>query len=403
MYLHSRCHHVPLSKPLPTSCQMGYVRHQDLHMATTTVREALNFSALLRQPKTTPKAEKLAYVEEIIKLLEMETYAEALVGEVGMGLNVEQRKRLTIGVELAAKPALLIFLDEPTSGLDSQSSWSIMMLLRKLADHGQAILVTIHQPSSELFQVFDRLLLLQEGGKTCFFGDIGENSKTLLEYFHARTDKRCEEQNNPAECASSISLNTVDMSKAITSLSPVYLLPSILTDLDQRLLVLEFYNKVFGSLIDPEQLHTALMTPSAGGAGDYNRLELLGDAFLKLVISVQVFVSHERTTHEGDLHPGSPTAARPTLQPVDTSAWNPSDNLMTPTGAPREPMGGILGGADDDMAYNPTWKHGVTFDVMNEKSVLQVQIYDRSIEEEMFLGFAEIRPKLVNNHVVDQW
>ena len=120
-------------------------------MATTTVREALVFSALLRQPASVSKAEKLAYVEEIIVLLEMEGYAEALVGEVGMGLNVEQRKRfvfllriqceirlkhvifrLTIAVELAAKPALLIFLDEPSSGLDSQSSWSIMQLLRKL-------------------------------------------------------------------------------------------------------------------------------------------------------------------------------------------------------------------------------------------------------------------------------
>lgn len=69
----------------------------------------------------------------------MNAFAEALVGEVGMGLNVEQRKRLTIGVELAAKPALLIFLDEPSSGLDSQSSWSIIQLLRKLADHGMAI------------------------------------------------------------------------------------------------------------------------------------------------------------------------------------------------------------------------------------------------------------------------
>jgi ABC-type multidrug transport system ATPase subunit len=83
-------------------------------MATTTVREALAFSALLRQPRTTSKEEKLAYVDEIIVLLEMEAYADALVGEVGMGLNVEQRKRLTIGVELAAKPALLIFLDEPS-------------------------------------------------------------------------------------------------------------------------------------------------------------------------------------------------------------------------------------------------------------------------------------------------
>lgn len=151
-------------KPLPISFQRqtGYCQQQDTHMVTCTVREALNFSALLRQPASVPDAEKLAYVEEVIQLLEMDSYAEAIVGDVGQGLNVEQRKRLTIGVELAAKPALLIFLDEPTSGLDSQSAWSIMQLLRKLSDHGQAILATIHQPSSELFQVFDRLLLLKK-------------------------------------------------------------------------------------------------------------------------------------------------------------------------------------------------------------------------------------------------
>ncbi|GAA5975752.1 hypothetical protein JCM11641_005862 [Rhodosporidiobolus odoratus] len=92
--------------------------------------------------------------------------------------------------------------------------------------------------------------------------------------------------------------------------------------------------------------------------------------------------------------------ARPALQPVDTSVWSPSDDPTTPTGAPRS---GILGAPDDDMAYNPTWKHEAQFDVMNEKSVMQVQIYDRSIEEEMFLGFCEMRPKLANNHTVDQW
>ncbi|CRK28371.1 hypothetical protein BN1708_015224, partial [Verticillium longisporum] len=99
----------------------GYVQQQDLHLETTTVREALNFSALLRQPAHVPKAEKLAYVDEVIKLLDMEEYAEAVVGVPGEGLNVEQRKRLTIGVELAAKPPLLLFVDEPTSGLDSQT------------------------------------------------------------------------------------------------------------------------------------------------------------------------------------------------------------------------------------------------------------------------------------------
>lgn len=104
-------------RDLPRSFQSatGYCQQQDVHLPTTTVREALQFSGLLRQASGTQE-EKLAYVENVIKMLEMEDWAEAMVGEVGQGLNVEQRKRLTIGVELAAKPSLLLFLDEPTSG-----------------------------------------------------------------------------------------------------------------------------------------------------------------------------------------------------------------------------------------------------------------------------------------------
>jgi ATP-binding cassette, subfamily G (WHITE), member 2, PDR len=177
----------------------GYVQQQDLHLATSTVREALNFSALLRQPKATPRKEKLAYVDEVITVLEMESYADAVVGVPGEGLNVEQRKRLTIGVELAAKPALLLFLDEPTSGLDSQTAWSIVTLLRKLANNGQAILCTIHQPSAILFQEFDRLLFLAMGGKTVYFGDIGEKSKTLSSYFERNGARTCGTEENPAE------------------------------------------------------------------------------------------------------------------------------------------------------------------------------------------------------------
>ncbi len=177
----------------------GYVQQQDLHLATSTVREALTFSALLRQPKTTPIKEKIAYVDEVIKVLEMEKYSDAVVGVPGEGLNVEQRKRLTIGVELAAKPALLLFLDEPTSGLDSQTAWSIIALLRKLTDNGQAILCTIHQPSAILFQEFDRLLFLAKGGKTVYFGDIGERSSTLTDYFVHNGSRPCGEEENPAE------------------------------------------------------------------------------------------------------------------------------------------------------------------------------------------------------------
>ncbi|KAF2766133.1 hypothetical protein EJ03DRAFT_354264 [Teratosphaeria nubilosa] len=188
-------------KPLDPSFQRktGYVQQQDLHLETATVRESLRFSAMLRQPKNISKAEKYEYVEEVIKMLAMEDFAEAVVGVPGEGLNVEQRKLLTIGVELAAKPKLLLFLDEPTSGLDSQSSWAICAFLRKLADYGQAILCTIHQPSAILFQQFDRLLFLRKGGQTVYFGDIGKNSERLLDYFQRNGARPCGDKENPAE------------------------------------------------------------------------------------------------------------------------------------------------------------------------------------------------------------
>lgn len=202
-------------KPLDASFQRktGYVQQQDLHLETSTVREALRFSAALRQPKSTPMSEKYAYVEDVIKMLNMEDFAEAVVGTPGEGLNVEQRKLLTIGVELAAKPALLLFLDEPTSGLDSQSSWSICAFLRKLADHGQAVLSTIHQPSAILFQQFDRLLFLAKGGRTVYFGDIGRNSKTLLDYFEGNGARPCDAAENvgfPSLCHFFIYLEYID-------------------------------------------------------------------------------------------------------------------------------------------------------------------------------------------------
>ncbi|PKS08034.1 hypothetical protein jhhlp_006646 [Lomentospora prolificans] len=177
----------------------GYVQQQDLHLETTTVREALRFSANLRQNQSTPKEERYSYVEDVIQILGMSDFAEAVVGCLGEGLNVEQRKLLSIGVELAAKPDLLIFLDEPTSGLDSQSSWTICSLLRRLSDNGQAVLATIHQPSAVLFQTFDRLLFLAQGGKTVYFGAIGPHSQVLLDYFVRRGARPCGPDENPAE------------------------------------------------------------------------------------------------------------------------------------------------------------------------------------------------------------
>lgn len=160
----------------------SYAEQLDMHDPSQTVREALRFSADLRQPITTPQEEKYTYVEEVIALLEMENIADAIIGSPEAGLTVEQRKRVTIGVELAAKPQLLLFLDEPTSGLDSQSAYNIVRFLQKLARAGQAILCTIHQPNAALFENFDRLLLLKSGGRCVYFGDIGKDAHVLRDY-----------------------------------------------------------------------------------------------------------------------------------------------------------------------------------------------------------------------------
>jgi len=188
-------------KPLPHSFQRstGFAEQMDVHESTATVREALQFSARLRQPKEVPIEEKYEYVEKIIDLLEMRDIAGAAIGTTGNGLNQEQRKRLTIGVELASKPELLMFLDEPTSGLDSGAAFNIVRFLRKLADAGQAILCTIHQPSAVLFEHFDQLLLLKSGGRTVYFGDLGHDSQKLIGYLQNNGAEKCPPNTNPAE------------------------------------------------------------------------------------------------------------------------------------------------------------------------------------------------------------
>jgi ATP-binding cassette subfamily G (WHITE) protein 2 (SNQ2) len=176
----------------------GYAEQQDIHEHTATVREALRFSAYLRQPSEVSIEEKNAYVEDIIELLEMQDISNAQIGNTGFGLGVADRKRVTIAVELAAKPDQLLFLDEPTSGLDGQGAYTIVRLLKKLAANGQTILCTIHQPNSLLFEQFDRLLLLERGGKTVYFGPVGHDSCHLVKYFK-ENGAECPEAVNPAE------------------------------------------------------------------------------------------------------------------------------------------------------------------------------------------------------------
>ena len=188
-------------RSLPNSFQRatGFAEQLDVHEPTATVREALRFSAKLRQPREVPLTEKYEYCETIIKLLEMQNIAGATIGRLGAGLNQEQRKRLTIGVELASKPTLLMFLDEPTSGLDSGAAFNIVRFLRKLANAGQAILCTIHQPSAVLFEQFDELILLKSGGRMVYHGPLGHDSRNMIDYFEDNGARKCPSKANPAE------------------------------------------------------------------------------------------------------------------------------------------------------------------------------------------------------------
>uniref|UniRef100_H3GQ62 ABC transporter domain-containing protein n=1 Tax=Phytophthora ramorum TaxID=164328 RepID=H3GQ62_PHYRM len=158
----------------------GYCEQMDIHSESSTIREALMFSAFLRQGADVPDSHKYDSVNECLDLLDLNPIADQII----RGSSVEQMKRLTIGVELAAQPSVL-FLDEPTSGLDARSAKLIMDGVRKVADTGRTIVCTIHQPSAEVFSVFDSLLLLKRGGETVFAGDLGENASEMIAYFES--------------------------------------------------------------------------------------------------------------------------------------------------------------------------------------------------------------------------
>lgn len=161
---------------------IGYVEQNDIHSPTATVYEALLFSAMLRQSKSVSSEKKHEFVENIIEMLQLQAIRDFMIGfKQSGGLNTEQAKRLTIGVELAANPAI-VFVDEPTSGLDARSARLIVDGLEKIARSGRTVVCTIHQPSKDIFFKFDHLLLLRRGGETVYFGELGAKAKSILEY-----------------------------------------------------------------------------------------------------------------------------------------------------------------------------------------------------------------------------
>ncbi|CAI0420676.1 unnamed protein product [Linum tenue] len=156
----------------------GYCEQNDIHSPQVTVYESLVYSTWLRLPQEVEEKTRM----EVMDLIELNPMRNSLVGIPGeSGLTTEQRKRLTIGVELVANPSI-IFMDEPTSGLDARAAAIVMRTVRNTVDTGRTVVCTIHQPSIDIFEAFDELFLLNRG-EEIYVGPLGSHSAHLVKYF----------------------------------------------------------------------------------------------------------------------------------------------------------------------------------------------------------------------------
>lgn len=164
------------------SVRSAYVMQQDILVPTLTVRETLQYSADLRLPASTTDAERMRVVEEVILELGLKECAETRVGNSQhRGCSGGEKRRVSIGVQMLANPSVL-FLDEPTTGLDATSAFQLVRTLKSLATAGRTVITTIHQPRSEIWGLFDNLIILTKGSpvysgpiKDClpWFADLG--------------------------------------------------------------------------------------------------------------------------------------------------------------------------------------------------------------------------------------
>ncbi|KAF2760409.1 putative ABC transporter [Pseudovirgaria hyperparasitica] len=147
-----------------------YVEQNDSLMSALTVKETLHFAARLSLPSSVSKQDRMVRIEELLASFGLLNQANTLVGgPVQKGISGGQKRRLSVASQLITSPKIL-FLDEPTSGLDSTASYEVVSYIQNIARKYKLIVIaSIHQPSTNTFQLFDRLLLLSQG-KTVFNG-----------------------------------------------------------------------------------------------------------------------------------------------------------------------------------------------------------------------------------------
>ncbi|XP_030849345.1 protein white-like [Strongylocentrotus purpuratus] len=173
----------------------AYVQQDDLFLSNLTVKEHLTFQAWVRMDREIPMKSRLHRVDEVIRALGLSKCSDTVIGNPDRGIKGTsggERKRLSFASEVLTNPSLM-FCDEPTSGLDSYMAQNVVETLRGLASEGRTILSTIHQPSSEVFAMFDRILLIAEG-RTAFIG----TTKEAIDFF-SNLGYVCPKNYNPAD------------------------------------------------------------------------------------------------------------------------------------------------------------------------------------------------------------
>ncbi|XP_063937253.1 pleiotropic drug resistance protein 3 [Daucus carota subsp. sativus] len=189
----------------------GYCEQSDIHSPQITVEESVLFSSWLRLPSHISATTRTDFVRDVLTLVELDGIKNSLVGVPGVsGLSNEQRKRLTIAVELVSNPSI-IFMDEPTSGLDARAAAIVMRAVKNVADTGRTVVCTIHQPSIDIFEAFDELILMKKGGQIVYSGPLGQHSCKLIDYFESIPGVPVIKKNyNPATWMLEITMGSIE-------------------------------------------------------------------------------------------------------------------------------------------------------------------------------------------------
>lgn len=194
-----------------TKRRIGYVMQDDVFFSKLTVKETLDFTASIRIPHLS-RAQRDQIVNSVLRKLRLSKCKDTIIGDqqFAKGISGGERKRLNIANELLHNPSLLL-ADECTSGLDSSSAYTVISLLRDLCLDGRTVITTIHQPSSQIFALFDNIMVLA-AGHVAYFG----TADRLVSYFESVGFRFPTHSYNPADFVLELVIDEVPPEEEVT-------------------------------------------------------------------------------------------------------------------------------------------------------------------------------------------